>query len=271
MLPPFVPGITPTLMPREPFERVINATGIRVTWAKSHTCPCVFAGGSINGRLPLPGSADPMCKKCFGVGTYWDTPVGPFFVGLSFGHTAVSPDEPGNTTNEDYGAFISAQPTITIPYADASGNLIQAWSYASENDMIVAIDSQTRFTAVLQQAGITAVPYQQNLVIAASGAVTTYDPVAHTVSPVSGYTVSGTTVALPAGVYPDGTNYMVEFYASPAYVLFRRAGGMAHDRQFGGGVVNLPIRFRGNTLDWWTRERTGGAVPNSYPRDTSGG
>ena len=258
-------------MPRAPFEAVINAAGIRVTWSRSRSCPCTFAGGGPQGRLPMPGSADPMCLQCNGLGVYWDSPSDPFYIGLSYSHVAVTSDEPGVVQNEDYGMYVAQEPTLTIPYADAAGNVNQAWINATVNDMFVAVDSSVRLTAVLQQGGVTALPLQQNLSVPGTGSVTVYDPVSHTVNQVSGYTVSGTSVFLPSNQYADGQNYMVEFYSSPAYVMFRRSGGMAHDRQFGGGAVNLPVRARAQTLDYWTRTKLGGAVPNYYPRDFSNG
>ena len=259
-------------MPRAPFEAVISATGVRVTWSRSHNCPCVFAGGGNQGRLPMPGSADPMCLKCNGTGVYWDAPSTPFFIGLSYSHVAVTSDEPGVVQNDEYGMYIAQEPTLTIPYADVNGNVNQAWFDASVNDMFVAIDSNARLTAVLQQGGITTLPLQQNLSIPVTGAVTVYDPVNHVVNSVTGYTVSGTSVFLPSGQYANGQNYMVEFYTSPAYIMFRRSGGMPHNRQFGGGTVNLPVRARAQTLDFWTRNRlSNGSVPNYYPQNYSEG
>lgn len=269
---PYIPPITPYLLPREPFDAVIGKIGQRLTWMKAHTCPCTYAGGSPNGRLPLVGSAEPACSRCFGIGTYWDAPSAPFPALLTFLQGASpSPTEPGVIANEQFGPIQSSDPTVTIPWTNpAIPNVPNvAWLEASITDIFVAVDSLTRYTAVLQQGKIEALPYQQNLVIASTGAVTIYDTNTHDVVTVVGYTTSGVSVLLPADIYPDGTNYMVEFLAAPLYVAFRPAGAAPHVRAFGSGVVNLPRRFRLQTLDLWTRERMGGDAV-TYSQNRSG-
>ena len=250
---PYIPQITPYLMPREGFEALIAKTGVRTTWMKSHTCPCIFSGGGAQGRLPFPGSPDPACTKCFGVGTYWDAPSTPFLTAVSFMHLSPSPDEPGTVMDPKYGPVQTSEPSMTIPAFDPSnpGQPVQAWQEASTNDLFVMVDMLARYTAVLQAGGVEALPYQQNLQIAPSGAVTTYDPVTFAVAPVE-YTVSGATIVTSL---PPGTNFAVEFSAAPIFVAWRRAGGLPHIRPFGGGIVNLPRRFRLQALDFWTRQR----------------
>ena len=208
----------------------------------------------------------PIQRACnvSGTGIYWDAPSAPFMVGMSFMHMSPSPDEPGAVQNHDFGPFASQEPSVTVPYADINGNPLPAWQSMSVDDMLCAVDHHARFTVGLQVSGITAVPFQNNMVVAPTGAVTIYNPLTFTVSVVSGYTVSGTSVLLP-DTYPPGTGYMVEYTASPLYVAFRRAGALPHNRMFGGGIDNLPTRFRLQTLDYWTRQRVGGAVPNVFP------
>ncbi len=110
--------------------------------------------------------------------------------------------------------------------------------------------------------GIQAVPYQQGLSIAASGAVTVFNQTTHRVQVVSGYVVSGAAVTIPSG-YAEGTAYDVEFQANPVFVAFRKAGAFPMTRPFGGAdAQHLPRRFRVQTLDLFTRAR-------QYPGDPS--
>jgi hypothetical protein len=247
---PFVPPTLPWLLPQQPFEAMIAKLGARFLWLKAHDCPCSMGSD-------MPGSPDPQCQTCQGKGIYWDNPVGPWMGLLTFMHMAPSPDEPGQVVDTSFGTIVRGEPTMTIPYTAASGVV---WEQASENDAFVEIDASVRFQANLEAGRLEVVPFQQGLSIAASGAVTTYDTVNHVVMSVSGYTVSGATVKLPAS-YPTGTMYAVEFYANPIYVAFRRAGGIAHVRPFGGSQGQLPRRFRLQPLDIWLRAR--GAAPNS--------
>jgi len=246
-------------MPSQNFDALIAANAQRVSWARSHTCPCVYAGGGAAGRLPQLGSPQRSCTKCSGVGVYWDAPGPPMPMYLEFIHRAPTSDEPGTRFNEEYGTFQSTEPSITIPYANPNfavgdpNQPTQCWTYASVDDRFVPVDMQTRYTAVLQVGIKQNLPFQQNLAIAPSGAVTVWDPSSGNVDLVSGYTVSGATVAITG--YPPGTNYMVEFLAAPVYVAFRVAGGLPHIRPLGGGTVNEPRRFRLQALDFWTRQR----------------
>jgi hypothetical protein len=248
------------LLPPQAFEGLIAQVGQRVVWMKSHTCPCVFGGSGPQGKLPFPGSAARGCTKCFGVGTYWDLPGLPFISWISFMHMSPTPDEPGTRMNEDYGLFQMSEPSLTLPRSNPNlamedpAQPTTAWQDASTDDIFVPVDMLARYTAVLQEGGAINLPYQQNLQVALTGAVTVWDPVAMAVNFVSGYAVSGATVTLPGG-YAEGLNYMVEFQAAPVYVAFRSAGGLPHVRPFGGGVALEPRRFRLQSLDWWTRQK----------------
>jgi len=246
-------------MPPQGFEAMIATHGQRVSWRKGHTCPCVFGGGGGNGRLPELGSPQRGCTKCNGLGTYWDDPSVPFRAYIEFMHMSPTPDEPGVRMNESYGLTQMSEPSMTLPYmnptlaVDDPGQPTKAWIGATTNDAFVAVDMQSRYTAVLQ-VGITEnLPFQQNLSVEPQGAVQVWDPVTGNVVSVANYAVSGPTVTV--GGYPDGTNYMVEFLAAPLYIAFRSAGGLPHIRPFGGGTVNMPRRFRLQALDFWTRER----------------
>jgi hypothetical protein len=114
----------------------------------------------------------------------------------------------------------------------------------------------SRYVAVLQNGGQIVLPYQQNLSIAITGAVSIWNPITQTLVSVSGYAVSGASVTLPSG-YAPGQNFMVEFTASPLYVVFRSVGGFTHIRPLGGGSLAEPKKFQLQTLDWWTRWRIG--------------
>lgn len=251
-----LPNITPYLLPQEPFNALISKIGARTTWMRSHTCPCTFAGGGALGALPFPGSPQPDCLQCFGIGTYWDPPTLPFMVGVSYMHLSPSPDEPGTIMDPKFGSVQTSEPSVTIPYLNPDDPMspLLAWTYASTNDMFVMVDMLSRFTAVLQVGGIEVLPYQQNLQIAPEGAVTVYDPVSRTIQFVP-YDISGAQVTIDTSIYPVGTNYMVEFQSAPVYVAWRRSGGLPHVRPFGGGGVTLPRRFRLQALDFWTRQR----------------
>ena len=251
----FVPATSPYLLPAEPFNALIKQVGQRATYMRSHTCPCLYAGGQAQGRLPFPGSPNPACQTCFGVGTYWDPATLPFSVSASFMHLSPSPDEPGTIMDAKHGPVQASEPSITVPYVDPTNPTqpLPAWLYGSTNDFFVMVDMLSRFTAVLQVGGVTALPYQQNLQIAPSGAVTTYDAV-NNIKISLPYNINGAQITIDTSLYPVGTNYMVEFQAAPIYVVWRRAGGLPHVRPFGNGSVNLPRRFRMQTLDFWTRQ-----------------
>lgn len=255
---PYIPPITPYVLPEQPFDTMIANLGIRMTWMKSHSCPCAWSG-------PLIGAADIACQTCQGRGIYWDAPS-PIFTGLiTWVHIARTPDEPGFFSHEKVGVVQRGEPTLTIPYtADSTGTI---WTNATVFDAYVEVDAIARYSANLKVGGITAVPYQQGLQIAPTGAVTIYNTVTHQVEPVSGYTVSGASVTLP-DTYPVNTAYNVEFQAQPVYVAFDRTSA-PHIRPFGDGVNgvagtatasgvpnNLPRRFRCQTLDLWTRARS---------------
>lgn len=247
---PYFPPMDPYVLPAAPLDQFLEAYGVRFTWLKSHQCPCMYGGSQ-------PGSPDPACLQCQGRGVYWDEPSCPFMAGVSFAHISFSPDEPGSRVDDKWGQMQHGEPMVTIP--STAGD---AYLNCSQYDALVELDSSARFQVNLEVGGITAVPYQHGLTIAASGAVTTYNSMTHLVSPAT-YTVSGATVSL-VGDFPPGTGYSVEFTAQPVYVLFRYAGGMPHVRPFGGaGGPQLPRRFRLQPLDLWTRAR------QSYPFDAS--
>ena len=259
------------LIPSAPFEALISQVGQRVSWMRSHTCPCVFGGAGPQGKLPTPGSAAKGCKQCLGVGTYWDQPSMPFIAWISYMHLSTAPDEPGVDMDPKFGLLNRGDPTVTIPHSNPNldpadpAQPTAVWNNGSVNDIFVPIDMTARYTAVLQDSGQINLPYQQNLTVAPSGAVTIWDPVAQTIAHVSGYGVSGATVTLPS-TYTPGLNYMVEFSCAPIYVAHRHAGGVPHVRPFGGGTITEPRRFRLQVLDFWTRQR---GLQNTVPGSNS--
>lgn len=253
----YFPPITPYTLPEQPFDQLIANYGIRMAWLKSHSCACVWGG-------PMVGGADPQCLTCQGRGIYWDEPSAIFTGLITWVHIARTPDEPGFFTHEKVGVVQRGEPTLTIPYtADSTGTI---WTNASVFDAYVEIDAIARYSANLYVGGITAVPYQQGVQIAPTGAVTIYNTVTHQVQAVSGYTVSGASVILPDS-YPPNTAYNVEFEAQPVYVAYDRTAA-PHIRPFGDGsngvsgigytgtINNLPRRFRCQTLDLFTRARS---------------
>lgn len=257
----FGPGGAATALQSWRFDALIARIGVRLSWMKSHTCPCVFAGGGANGSLPLPGSAQRSCKKCLGLGTYWDAPTVPFIAHVKFVEMSPTPDEPGVRVDHVYGTVQLSEPSMTLPYSNPNLAMTDpqqptaAWTDASLDDAFVAVDMLSRFTAKLQVGGISYLPYQQNVQIASSGAVTVWNPVTMDVDTVEHYAVSGPSVTIDPTVYPDGTSYMVEFLAAPMFIAFRPAGGMPHVRPLGAGTQNEPRRFKLQALDFWTRQR----------------
>jgi len=256
-------GAAMALQPRL-FDNMIARLGARVSWMKGHSCPCTFGGGGANGYLPLPGSAASGCKTCLGLGTYWDAPSMPFIAFMKFTEIASTPFEPGVKVDTNYGDVQTGEPSMTIPFMnwnlspDDPQQPTQAWIGASTDDIMVAPDMLSRFTAKLQVGGITYLPYQQNLQIAPKGAVTIWNPTTMEIESVPNYVVNNAEVTIDPTVYPPGTAYMVEFSSAPMYVLFRPAGGIPHVRPVGGGTQHEPRRFKIQTLDFWTRQRAQG-------------
>lgn len=215
----------------------------------------------MSGVDSTPGSPDNQCQTCHGRGYYWEDPVGPFQGLITYVSRASTQSQPGTETDTDQGLIQNADPSLTIPVTASgavSGATNAAWAGATLYDVFVEMDATTRFNASLQQGGLMALPYQQNVDVAASGAVTVYDPINHVVDVVSGYTVSGALVFLPSG-YAPGTSYTVDFTASPAYVAFRDAGGAPHARPF--GQLPEPRRFQLRSLDLWLRARFSNDIP----------
>lgn len=243
--PAWIPPFAAQLMPQPQFDAVLQALGLRLGWMKSHACPCTYA-------TDTPGSPDPNCNTCHGRGRYWDNPLE--FVGLrTFMHTASAPDEPGAIMNDNSGRSYLGEPTITVPFSATD-----VWNLASELDAFIELDSKTRFNTVLQVGGNTILPYQQNLDILD---VTGYDVTTKQVFSITNYEVSGAAVLISG--YETGQPYTVEYNAAPVYVAWRRAGATPHDRQFGAGTGNLPVRFRAMLLDLWTRARNNFGVSTS--------
>lgn len=268
----FFPPMAVT-MPARAFEALLQYKGTRLAWFQSHTCPCTAGGADAQGGYRSPGTADPTCQTCRGFGTYWDAPIGPFSGLLTYFASAPSPIEPGIRQDEKFGLHVDTEPVVTIPRASplniagapAAQQLESVWQNASLKDMFCEIDAVTRYSTLLYQGNQQILPFQQNLSVAATGAVTVYDPATHMKVPVEGYTVQGAEVILPPG-FPDGTGYAVEFSAAPLFVAFRPAGAFPHARPFGGSndTELLPKRFHIQTLDYWTRLNISGTV-TSFP------
>lgn len=235
---PFLPPLDPYVMPPAAYDQLIAAFGIRLTWQKAHLCPCVYSGQET-------GSPDPSCITCGGRAYYWDAPSAIFNGLISYMHLSPSPDEPGAVMDEKFGLIERSEPILTIPY-----NATGIYGNASLNDVFVEVDAIDRYQAQLQLGGIISLPYQWNTNVAASGAVTVWNPSTSGISFVSGYTVSGAIVTLPSG-YANGQSYVVEYYASRAWAAWRNAGSTPHDRPF--AQTSQPQRFRLQQLDLWLR------------------
>jgi hypothetical protein len=246
-----------TLLPAGDFNSLISRVGVRVAWMRSRTCPCIYSAAGQNGALPFAGTADPACQKCFGVGTYWDDPLTPMVMLMSFITVESTSYEPGLHADSNWGGIVTAAPMLSVPSWNPYLSLTDpaqpriVWDNASVGDFFVSVDKLSRYTAVLQVGGNTLLPYQQNLQIEPVGAVAVYDPVSHAVS-YPAYTVVGASVTLTG--FPLDTTYIVEFQAAPIYAAYSKSGGLAHVRDFGQGTENLPRRFRLQTLDLWSRQ-----------------
>lgn len=248
--PPIVSTpIDPYSFPHSMFDQLISEYGVRMTWQKSHACPCVWYPTSTVSR----GTPNPDCHTCSGLGWYWDAPVGPLQVLFSYAHSPLASDEPGVPMDSKIGQIITSAPLITLGH-DINSTV---WSEASEFDKFTELDAIWRFNANLESNRNITLPYSAGLQVATTGAVTTFDLSTSAVVPVSGYTVSGATITIPSS-YPANTPYVVEFYANPIWITFKRAGALPHDRPFGGGATPtnpLPRRFRAAPLDLWIRNR----------------
>lgn len=237
----------PYTLPSDPFNILVQTYGQNLLWCKSHTCACV--------AYPTPfspaGSPNPSCLSCFGRGVYWDASV-PFVGLLTFGHHLAGQGiEPGAIQDPKWGQIVEGQPWIALTqYAGV------VYDEASEFDIFIESDSLMRFNTTLTSgpSGIIRLPYQQSLLVAASGAVSTWVASASAIAQVTGYVVSGTTITVPAS-YPSNTPYVVEFQAAPSYVAFRPVGGLPHNRPFSQGTMAYPKRFRLQPLDLWLREQ----------------
>jgi len=248
------------LLPPDDFNGMISKMGQRIGWARSHPCPCSWSQSPQYNQLSIQGTPQRSCKTCLGVGYYWDLPTVPFVVSMSFRTLSPSPHEPGIVMDDKFGVFELQEPSVTIPqrnpYLDAADpqQPTNAWTYASDHDLFIAPDMTIRYSTMLQKGGLQNLPFQQNLTIASSGAVTVWDQATQAVSSVSNYVVSGATVTLPAS-YALGTSYFVEFLAASLFVAFRKSGGLPHVRPLAGGSALEPRVFRVQALDFWMRQR----------------
>lgn len=221
-------------------NQLLTKYGLRLQWMQSHGCPCVYGSST-------PGSPDPSCNSCNGKGVIWDQPSTVFTALLSYSHMIPSSHEPGMREVSDAGQIFFANPLMTIPYVPGTE---EVWENATLFDAFVVVDATMRFYSNLTVGQRTAVPYQQSLTFPTSGAATVWN--AQTKErEFAPYTISGANVILSG--YPDGTPFMVEYYASPTMVAFERSGGLPHVRPFGNGRIRFPRRFHLKLLDLWTR------------------
>jgi hypothetical protein len=248
---PFLPPLSPYVMPSGPFDALLAQYGVELQWMKGHQCPCVY------GNYNAPGSPDPGCTTCGGRGVYWDAPNAPFFGLLThIGRTNFGP-ESGSSMDKNEGGIWTSDPVITIPSTESS-----VWGGASVFDAFIEPQAPQRFNTTLTVGYEQALPYQQALTIAPSGAVRVYDAQSKKVVNDVAYTVSSGMVLLDPS-YGEGTAYTVEYEAAPVFVVFRKSGGAPHYRPFGQAGHELPLRLHCQLLDIWTRARRGGPSSTS--------
>lgn len=242
---PYLPSISPYIMPEDPFNVLLAQYGVQLQWLKGHQCPCVY------GNYNSPGSPDPQCNSCGGRGVYWDAPTEPFFGLLThIGRTNFSADA-GSQMDKTNGGIWTSDPVITIPPSQG-----QVWQEASVFDAFIEPLAPQRFNSTLVVGDNEALPYQQSLSIAPSGAVRVYNAETKQIITDVAYTVSSGVVSL-GDAYQPGTAYTVEYEAAPVFVVFNKSGGEPHFRPFGQGGHNLPLRLHCQLLDIWTRARQG--------------
>lgn len=238
-----MPSFAGQLMPPPLFNALIRSHGIRMTWMKSHVCPCTMSSDS-------PGSPNPTCNTCHGRGRYWDQPQGPFVLLRTFMHSTEAADEPGATMDAVRGQELHAEPTITIP-----SDVLPVWSEASEFDAYVEVDTMMRFETAFVTGGNTVLPYQQNVDVES---VTAYDTTAQDVVALSESQWTNNDGQISLIGFANGTAFTVSYKANPVYIAWRRSGANAHMRLFGAGTAALPVRFRAQWLDAWIRARNPG-------------
>lgn len=243
---------------QQAFDSLIHVNGVRLMWRKAHTCPCTNSSSGTGASGPgVPGSGKPSCLTCYGLGIYWDAPVGPFMAGFSFMGLVRAPDEPGAKVDEVYGTALNSSPSITI----AQSLSPEVWVEASVDDQFIEVDAPTRFNAVLTQGYLNVVPFFDALTIEPTGAVTTWNSTSKTAVPVTGYTVTENEVQT---TLPLGTPFTVEFRATSVYIALRKPGGQAHVRPMGYEQdQHLPRRFQAQQLDRWIRARA--QTPDAAP------
>jgi hypothetical protein len=231
------------------FDNLITANSVNVVWRKSHACPCTATGGGMSGIPGVTGTAKPNCRTCHGTGVYWDAPSDPFPVLLTLMNMNRSPDEPGARLDATWGQELTGSPSITLA---ESVNPI-AWAEASVDDQFIEVDATARYNAVLIAGVREVVPFFENLSIASGGAVTVWNSQTYEVSGITSYTVYENQVLTNL---PQGTPYVVEFTASPVYLINRKPGGQPHVRPFGMAQgQSLPRRFQARQIDIWLRAR----------------
>ena len=239
---PYIPNIPAYMLRNDIMTNAVNTLGISLMWRKSHSCACTYGG-------PASGTPSPTCNTCNGIGIYWDHPGVQFTGVVNFLHArGSSVDEPGTVMDSSMGLLQTGTPILTIP-----SNATTVWNEANIYDAYVEVDTLARYSSYLQVGGNTVLPYQDNLSVASQGAVAVWDTSTQSTTFVNSYTVSGSNVLLNG--YPEGTWYVVEFYACPVYIAFNKSGGFVHQRPFGAANNPFPKRFKLAMLDLWVRSQ----------------
>lgn len=240
-------------MPPGAFDDLIAFGGINMTWAKSHSCPCVGDTGSAQ-------VGSPTCQVCYGRGFYWDNLQGPFILLLTLISWIGRNVDMGEKVDPDYGMIYQGHPILTIPHPAQP-----IWTEANTRDVLVEPDTNMRFQATLRVNENEIVPAWHvlgSVTVAPTGAVVVEDPnINQPVKTGISYTVNGGQITLnPNSAYPDGwpngTSYTVEYYSPAVFVIEEPFGGLSHVRPFGQGLL-YPKRWKLTLLDMYLRTALG--------------
>lgn len=236
------------------FDETIRLYGSRIGWSKAHSCPCSAPTGN-----PISG-----CQTCSGRGIYWSSPALEFTGNITYGHTAVSSDDPGECIDMNSGLFKKGEPTLTIPQ-NGNSNENSVWNNSGPLDAFSLLDTLERENSLGVVGVSNVIPYECSPQIIGV-IVYNSDQSVSVVSPSDYSLVNG---AIVLSGYPEGTRYTVEYSANPVFIAFRRGGGAGHSRPFGGSQFSaLPRSFRLQRFDVWLRSRFAGDGPTTQAKIT---
>lgn len=144
----------------EDFERMIDAQGARLAWARAIRCPCV----PVNAQTQQP---DPRCERCRRHPGWTFFGPADYFVPAAVGQL----DQLQQAVVEHYGASVIRGIMVGLNHRDDEFNKLGIWRFGeglvtvrpqnvlAYNDRLVDLDSEIAFSEVLE------VTYQQNQVV----------------------------------------------------------------------------------------------------------